>query len=73
MSLAPVWCLMVASSAGDQYINAWHQRLAVEQNVSAGVGCRSKGYALQVGRIVLEGISSSSRPVKWSRRIYLGK
>jgi len=47
--------------------------LLVEQNVSLALGVASKGYALQVGRIVLEGDIEQFKTSDVVKAAYLGK
>ncbi len=47
--------------------------LLVEQNVSLALGVASQGYALQVGRIVLEGDIEQFKSSEVVRAAYLGK
>ena len=47
--------------------------LLVEQNVSLALGVANKGYALQVGRIVLEGDIEKFRTSDVVKAAYLGK
>ncbi len=57
-----------------QYINARGiSVLLVEQNVSLALGVASKGYALQVGRIVLEGDIEQFKTSEVVRTAYLGR
>jgi branched-chain amino acid transport system ATP-binding protein len=71
LGLAP---LMVAELVPViEYINARGiSVLLVEQNVSLALGVASKGYALQVGRIVLEGDIEQFRTSEVVRTAYLG-
>jgi branched-chain amino acid transport system ATP-binding protein len=72
LGLAP---LMVAELVPViQYINARGiSVLLVEQNVSLALGVASKGYALQVGRIVLEGDIEQFKTSEVVKAAYLGK
>ncbi len=57
-----------------KYINARGiSVLLVEQNVSLALGVASKGYALQVGRIVLEGDIEQFKTSEVVKAAYLGK
>lgn len=47
--------------------------LLVEQNVSLALGVADRGYALQVGRIVLEGEIEKFRASEVVKQAYLGK
>jgi branched-chain amino acid transport system ATP-binding protein len=47
--------------------------LLVEQNISLALGVVSKGYVLQVGRVVLEGDVETLRTSDYVRAAYLGK
>jgi branched-chain amino acid transport system ATP-binding protein len=47
--------------------------LLVEQNVSLALGVASKGYALQVGRIVMEGDIEQFKTSEVVKAAYLGK
>jgi branched-chain amino acid transport system ATP-binding protein len=47
--------------------------LLVEQNVSLALGVASKGYALQVGRIVLQGDIKQFKTSEVVKEAYLGK
>ncbi len=71
LGLAP---LMVAELVPViQYINARGiSVLLVEQNVSLALGVASKGYALQVGRIVLEGDIEQFKTSEVVKTAYLG-
>ena len=56
-----------------EYINARGiSVLLVEQNVSLALGVASKGYALQVGRVVLEGGIEQFKTSEVVKRAYLG-
>jgi branched-chain amino acid transport system ATP-binding protein len=72
LGLAP---LMVAELVPViKYINARGiSVLLVEQNVSLALGVASKGYALQVGRIVLEGDIEQFKTSEVVRTAYLGR
>jgi branched-chain amino acid transport system ATP-binding protein len=72
LGLAP---LMVAELVPViKYINARGiSVLLVEQNVSLALGVASKGYALQVGRIVLEGDIEQFKTSEVVKAAYLGK
>jgi branched-chain amino acid transport system ATP-binding protein len=72
LGLAP---LMVAELVPViKYINARGiSVLLVEQNVSLALGVASKGYALQVGRIILEGDIEQFRTSEIVRAAYLGR
>jgi branched-chain amino acid transport system ATP-binding protein len=72
LGLAP---LMVAELVPViKYINARGiSVLLVEQNVSLALGVASKGYALQVGRIVLEGDIEQFKSSDVIRTAYLGR
>jgi branched-chain amino acid transport system ATP-binding protein len=72
LGLAP---LMVAELVPViKYINARGiSVLLVEQNVSLALGVASKGYALQVGRIVLEGEIEMFKTSEVMRTAYLGR
>ncbi len=57
-----------------KYINARGiSVLLVEQNVSLALGVASKGYALQVGRIVLEGDIDKFKTSEVIKTAYLGR
>ncbi len=57
-----------------QYITAQGiSVLLVEQNVSLALGVASKGYALQVGRMVMEGDIEQFKTSEVIRSAYLGK
>jgi branched-chain amino acid transport system ATP-binding protein len=47
--------------------------LLVEQNVTLALGVASRGYALQVGRIVLEGEIEIFKTSDVVRKAYLGE
>ena len=47
--------------------------LLVEQNVSLALGVASQGYALQVGRIVLEGDIEKFKTSEVVKTAYLGR
>ena len=47
--------------------------LLVEQNVSLALGVASQGYALQVGRIVLEGDIKKFKTSEVVKTAYLGR
>jgi branched-chain amino acid transport system ATP-binding protein len=72
LGLAP---LMVAELVPViKYINARGiSVLLVEQNVSLALGVASKGYALQVGRIVLEGDIEKFKTSEVIKTAYLGR
>jgi len=72
LGLAP---LMVAELVPViKYINARGiSVLLVEQNISLALGVASKGYALQVGRIVLEGDIEQFKTSEVVRTAYLGR
>jgi len=72
LGLAP---LMVAELVPViKYINARGiSVLLVEQNVSLALGVASKGYALQVGRIVLEGDIEQFKTSEVVKTAYLGR
>jgi branched-chain amino acid transport system ATP-binding protein len=72
LGLAP---LMVAELVPViKYINARGiSVLLVEQNVSLALGVASKGYALQVGRIVLEGDIEQFKTSDVVKTAYLGR
>ncbi len=72
LGLAP---LMVAELVPViKYINAKGiSVLLVEQNVSLALSVASKGYALQVGRIVLEGDIEQFKTSEVVKAAYLGK
>jgi branched-chain amino acid transport system ATP-binding protein len=72
LGLAP---LMVAELVPViRYINARGiSVLLVEQNVSLALGVASKGYALQVGRVVLEGDIEKFKTSDVMRTAYLGR
>lgn len=72
LGLAP---LMVAELVPViKYINARGiSVLLVEQNVSLALGVASKGYALQVGRIILEGDIEKFKTSEVVRAAYLGR
>jgi branched-chain amino acid transport system ATP-binding protein len=56
-----------------KYINARGiSVLLVEQNVSLALGVASKGYALQVGKVVLEGDIEKFKSNEMMRTAYLG-
>ena len=71
LGLAPI---MVEEVAG--VIKAINQKgvsvLLVEQNVPLALGVASRGYALQVGRVVLEGEIEEFRSTETVMRAYLG-
>ncbi len=46
--------------------------LLVEQNVNLALGVASRGYALQVGRVVLEGDTATMRNTDIVKKTYLG-
>jgi branched-chain amino acid transport system ATP-binding protein len=46
--------------------------LLVEQNVHMALGVASRGYALQVGRVVLEGDIATMRNSDIVKKAYLG-
>ena len=46
--------------------------LLVEQNVQLALGVASRGYALQVGRVVLEGDIETMKSSDIVKRAYLG-
>jgi branched-chain amino acid transport system ATP-binding protein len=72
LGLAP---LMVAALVPViKYINARGiSVLLVEQNVSLALGVASKGYALQVGRVVLEGNIEQFKTSEVVKTAYLGR
>jgi branched-chain amino acid transport system ATP-binding protein len=72
LGLAP---LMVAELVPViKYINARGiSVLLVEQNVSLALGVASKGYALQVGKIILEGDIEKFKTSEVVRAAYLGR
>jgi branched-chain amino acid transport system ATP-binding protein len=47
--------------------------LLVEQNISLALGVAQRGYALKVGRIVLEGDIEKFKASAVIREVYLGK
>jgi branched-chain amino acid transport system ATP-binding protein len=71
LGLAP----LVIEQLGDVIRNINRQGvsvLLVEQNVHLALGVASKGYALQVGRVVLEGDIVSMRSSDVVKKAYLG-
>jgi branched-chain amino acid transport system ATP-binding protein len=47
--------------------------LLVEQNAKAALGIADRGYVLETGKVILEGISSDLLENKEVQRAYLGK